>query len=61
MVGEEICEAFLTQVPHVTLGETKLATLDGKQAHEDHDRDSTVVAIAWANLTLKLNRDLYSG
>jgi len=41
--GEEISKAFLTQLPHVTLGETENATLDIKHFHEEYHKDTTIV------------------
>jgi len=48
--SEEICEALLTQLGYVTLGETQLASLEGKHVHEGHDEDATFVATGWGNV-----------
>ena len=52
MSSEEINEAFLTQLPYVSLGETKDATLDRKHVHEEHDKDATVVPTACTNTSI---------
>jgi len=50
LAGEEIGEAFLAQVPHVNLRETKHTTFDRKQVPEDHDEDATIMATTWAEV-----------
>jgi len=53
LAGEEIGKAFLAQVPHVSLRETKHTTFDRKEVHEEHDEDATIVATAWAKVKFK--------